>query len=257
MQRHNEILHAHLVTRANNQIAELQDVVSGFLRREDKDGKPLPGAAFGDLKKGIEDSFGILDKIASDLSIYISVYSDETLLGYTEKSFLVLNQDVSDGVAFARNISKEQINDLDGMSLISSKYNRTCEYVELVVIPVGTPLQFALIMNDWLDVASYALRYIDHKTGEYKDYGTMIDRKTDQPFGDVRYFVRSMLSRFRFMPKEIMDYPENLQNDVKNLQAVKDWVMREIDSWTSTSEIADYIDANTEKTPQLRRLWAL
>jgi hypothetical protein len=103
--------------------------------------------------------------------------------------------------------------------------------------------QAANIINDFLDAASYVLRNIDFRNGNTT---TLTDTEIKQQVSALLYQIPNY-SGANF-PADILD--------VQDMVDAANYVLAHIND-TALLTLADYIDANVEKLPLMRRNWAV
>lgn len=247
MKAHNQLHHAYDTTRHYNKTVTMTDASIAFLSDEDLGGYPLD-KLFEDLKLDIVINCQKSKETFSNLETLIGGCQSYDLTEYTDKAQYQIINDKPIVDAFADTllaaIELPQVKDKTKLADIAKSVESPLA-AYLAPLQIDTANRHLIILNDWLDASSYTLRQINFNTGE------PVSRTDEQ----IIAMVLGMLDQFENMTG-FPGFSNEQKIEAGYLTSIRDKVINDIFTVPFT-EIADYIDANVEKVPQMRRVWAI
>jgi hypothetical protein len=175
---------------------------------------------------------------------FINGHETYDLSGYSDRTHVLILSDKAKADTFVGNlkvaIAASQVNSKAKLAAIS--ITKTIDVASPIVLYPS--LQYTLILNDLLDASGYTLKGINPNDGS-----ALI--VTDE---QKKQLVKGYLNQFQnFMG---IAYASWLQPEVDLMMGVKDYILSNLNS-IPLLDLANYIDANIEKVPLIRRNWTL
>jgi len=240
-----EICHAYEVVRQwNNEIDRIDTSIS-LLIDENLDGETL-NETLEQLQLWIATNCTNIKVAINNIVFFINGYDSYDLTAHTNLDFQTIfnaanfiNRHATD---LATDIFGPQITTKEKLAKLIDKYSNS--------LPHGNPVVrsdeviFTNRVNIYIDTASHTLRQINDADG--------VSLNLDD------FAMRTVVSRLLEKAKRLSDHVPlpTLQADMDSLVAVADYVLNELPTAVFT-DLADYIDANTEKVPLFRRRWMI
>jgi hypothetical protein len=247
MKKHHEKVHAFDTIRTYNRVVESIDTAFALLLSKSPDGTDLT-LSVDDLKLYISGACTNAKKRHSDIITYITNHESYDLTQHSDKAQYTITNEKPLTDAFADRmvveVNRPQINSLSKLAAISALPEAESPIMYAAPAPLETPYHYAVMLNDWLDASDYTLRGIDQATGQ--PLSITDDQKKAR--------VQGMLAQFGNLL--FYEFPLELQPDIDNMVAVKNWVIANLNT-SNLLDVAQYITDNVEKTPLMRRLWAI
>jgi len=245
IERH-QISHAsELVKHYNWQVGRVDTSIS-LLIDQDADGYTL-NETLEQLIAWINENCANMQAHMTSLVAFIDGWDIYDLTNYTNidtqyirniANFLTVHAD-----SLADDILNPSINSKNKLANLYNKYQNTMSYANPVVR--SEEVIFANRVNIYIDAAAYTLRYINEADGSLF---TLNDQQ-------IKERVIALLEKAERLSMRV-PLP-SLQSDMDTMMAVSNYVMANIGNSIPFSDLADYIDANVDKTPLYRRRWAL
>jgi len=242
-----EFIHARQTTKTWNTLINHVDLAISLLRNEDLNGYFL-NETFENLLSLINLNCSHVINKGGNIFKFLNGHDSYVLESYTDRSRYKVLQDklISDefGARFVQLVNRPQISNLTKLAAIEVPSD-----IAIASLTHAAPLlmekdqQYALMMNDWLDAASYIFKNIDFNTGEPTAFSEQ----------ERRDKVTKMLGQFT--PLEHFSYRQDLQDEVNLFIATKDYIISNISD--DVTVLSAYIDSNVDKAPLIRRVWSL
>jgi hypothetical protein len=248
MKENHQFFHAHETTKHFNNIVTSIENCIALLMDSTIGGEQL-NETLDNLKLWTEENCDSIFARFGLMSQFINEHKPYDLLRFSNKAHFQILADKLASDQFTANlkvaIKSPAIKNKSKLGDISIQVVSPISYVAPVVLELGGGYQYCAIINDRHDAASYTLRGIHQNTGE-----PLIGWTDEQKRSEAKRFL-GRIERLRDWK-----FPLELQDDAAQMVSVYGSVMAMIDS-EDVLVTADYIDANVEKLPLMRRSWAL
>ncbi len=245
MKDHIKFIHSYQTVKTYNNIVGINDTCISLLSGETNVGE-LVVASLEELKGYISSNCSTAKNNHAKIESLIDNCEAYDLTELSDTTQQRVKDDRITVDAFADNLSvsiqDSQITNLSKLSDIAKTISNPIDYVAPIVMDTGN--HYLVMLNDWLDASSYTLRQIDFNNGG------VVKRTPEQ----IKSIVSGMLNQFENLTV-YGGFSQSQNTEVNYLLGVRDQVLIDIDM-LSFLTIADYIDANVDKLPLMRRLWA-